>query len=329
MESLTEQLLEKSKEAFIMAIELYNKPTIRYRVEGFSMFICNAWELMLKAHMIKKLGENSIYYPDNKNRTLTLENCIKKVFTNDKDPLRQNLEKIIELRNTSTHFITQEYEMVYVPLFQSCVLNFNEKMYTFHEMDMSEIIPQNFLTLVVSMTALNEEEIIAKYPEEISHRLLSTSSTINDLIVNSNNSAFAIKIEHHHYITKNKDKATSFVKIESDADIPVKIIKDVRNPNETHNFTTKRCIEAINNRIKKENIPFRYKGENKKFTMNDFVMFCKYYNIKSDEKLCYTYTLNTVPTYSYSIHAINFIFEEIKKDPERIIENLKKKISVK
>lgn len=40
--NLTDSLLEKSKEAFVMAIEIYNKPTIRYRVEGFSFFICNA-----------------------------------------------------------------------------------------------------------------------------------------------------------------------------------------------------------------------------------------------------------------------------------------------
>lgn len=63
-----------------MAIEIYNKPTIKYRVEGFSFFICNAWELMLKAHMINKYGETSIYYKDNPSRTITLENCLKKIF---------------------------------------------------------------------------------------------------------------------------------------------------------------------------------------------------------------------------------------------------------
>lgn len=50
---ITNKLLDKAKEAFVMAIEIYNKPTIRYRIEGFSFFICNAWELMLKARMIK------------------------------------------------------------------------------------------------------------------------------------------------------------------------------------------------------------------------------------------------------------------------------------
>ena len=75
---LSNQLLDKSKEAFTMAIELYNKPTIHYRVEGFAMFICNAWELMLKAHILKVYGEKSIYYKDNPNRTLSFRKLYSK-----------------------------------------------------------------------------------------------------------------------------------------------------------------------------------------------------------------------------------------------------------
>lgn len=43
MENLSERLVNKSVEAFIMGLEIYNKPTIKYRIEGFSFFICNAW----------------------------------------------------------------------------------------------------------------------------------------------------------------------------------------------------------------------------------------------------------------------------------------------
>lgn len=32
---LIDNLLNKSEEAFLMAIEIYNKPTINYRLEGF------------------------------------------------------------------------------------------------------------------------------------------------------------------------------------------------------------------------------------------------------------------------------------------------------
>lgn len=44
----------------------------------------------------------------------------------------------------------------------------------FHNIDMTTIVPQNFLTLSISMKALNENEIIAKYPEEIANKILDT-----------------------------------------------------------------------------------------------------------------------------------------------------------
>lgn len=324
MEQLQYKLIEKSKEAFCMAIELYNKPTIKYRVEGFSLFICNAWELMLKAHMINVFGKASIYHKDNPQRTLSLENCVQKVFTNNKDPLRVNLEKIIELRNTSTHFITEEYEMVYVPLFQSCVINFNEKMMAFHNVDMTAIVSQNFLTLSVSMKALNESEIIAKYPEEIATKLLSANNTISDMIAGYNDK-FAIRIEHHHFITKDKDKATSFVGIDNSADAKVKIIKELKDPNTTHKYSTTSCVNEIAARLKRLGIVLKCNGEAKKFNSYHFNLFCKYYGIKENTKLCYQHQLTH--TYGYSIQTIDFIVEEIKKDPDNIIQNLRNYLS--
>lgn len=314
--NLQSKLIEKSKEAFVMAIEIYNKPTIKYRVEGFSFFICNAWELMLKAYMINRDGKNSIYYKDNPNRTLSLENCVKKVFTNEKSPLHRNLMKIIELRNTSTHFITEEYEMVYIPLFQACVLNFVEKMQEFHRVDMTEVIPQNFLTLAVSMKALDENIIRAKYPEELAERLISTTNELEPLI-KDNNQGFAIKIEHFDFITKDKNKATAFVHIDKNAKAGVKIIKELQDPNNTHKYTMKSAVKEIDKRLKKEGIMF---------TINAFVfnLFNVVYGIKENPKFCYIHKQYAQPSYTYSIQAVEFIVEEIKKDPINIVTNLKK-----
>lgn len=322
MENLTDKLLKKSKEAFMMAIEIYNKPTIHYRVEGFSFFICNAWELMLKAHVINSLGESKIYYPDNPNRTISLENCISKIFTNNKAPLRLNLEKIIELRNTSTHFITEEYEMIYIPLFQSCIFNFIEKMQEFHNIDMTEIIPQNFITLAVSMKSLSESEIRAKYPEEIANKMINTNSTISEMVENSN-SNFAIRIDHHHFITKDKSKATSFVHIDKNADTGIKIVKELKDPNDTHKFTAKKCIDEINKRLKKLQLSI---NDNSKFNKYHFDLFIKYFKLKSHAKYCYVYKVGSTPFYSYSIQTVDFIVDEIKKNPLNIIEDLKEKV---
>ncbi|UQW80953.1 DUF3644 domain-containing protein [Staphylococcus edaphicus] len=105
MENLSDKLIKKCIESFVMGLEVYNKPTIQYRIEGFSFFICNAWELMLKAELLNR-GEN-IYYEDNPERTINLNNAIKLIYPDENTRIRLNLEKIVDLRNISTHFIKQ------------------------------------------------------------------------------------------------------------------------------------------------------------------------------------------------------------------------------
>jgi len=41
-----------------------------------------------------------------------------------------------------------------------------------------------------------------------------------------NNQSFAIKVEHLHFLTKDKNKATSSVHIDKNAEVGVKIIKE-------------------------------------------------------------------------------------------------------
>jgi hypothetical protein len=46
---LSKELAEKSVQAALAAIEVYNKPSFSYREEVFSLLMANAWELLLKA----------------------------------------------------------------------------------------------------------------------------------------------------------------------------------------------------------------------------------------------------------------------------------------
>lgn len=323
-----ERLLDKSKEAFVMAIEIYNKPSIKYRLEGFSFFICNAWELMLKAHMINKFGEDSIYYTDKPNRTITLENCVQKIFTNEKAPLRKNLEKVIELRNTSTHFITEEYEAVYIPLLQACVFNYVDKMMEFHGEDMTQVIPENFITLSVRLKSLNETEIRGKYTEQVAEKLIGIQQTLEPM-VEENNGGFAIRVEHFHYVTKDKSKATEFYHIDNKAADAVRIIKEMKDPNDTHKYNAKACLKELNKRIVKDGIELLYRGNKAVMNQYHFNNFTAYFGMKENEKFCFVYQVSTQPQYSYSQQAIDFIYDEIKKTPSTILDDLKEKLTKK
>lgn len=323
-----ERILEKAQEAFVMAIEIYNKPTLKYRLEGFSFFICNAWELMLKAYIIEKDGEDAIYYHDKPNRTISLENCIQKVFTNEKSPLRKNLEKVIELRNTSTHFITEEYEAVYIPLLQACVFNFVEKMMAFHEIDMTQIIPENFITLSVRLRSLSETEIRGKYTKQIAEKLISIQNDI-DPLVQENNSSFAIRVEHYHYLTKDKSEATELYHIDNSSPNGVRIIKELKNPNNTHKYNAKACIKELNNRITRDDVKLKYRGVNTQINNYHFINLITYFGIKENEKMCFVYQISSQPQYSYSQQAIDFIYDQIITSPDSILDDIHKKLATK
>ncbi|MBE5839275.1 DUF3644 domain-containing protein [Butyrivibrio sp.] len=323
-----DRILEKAQEAFVMAIEIYNKPTLKYRLEGFSFFICNAWELMLKAYISEKDGEDAIYYHDKPNRTISLENCIQKVFTNEKSPLRKNLEKVIELRNTSTHFITEEYEAVYIPLLQACVFNFVEKMMDFHGIDMTQVIPENFITLSVRLRALDETEIRGKYSKQIAEKLIAVQNDI-DPMVQANNSSFAIKVEHYHYLTKNKSEATEIYHIDNSASNGVRIIKELKDPNNTHKYNAKACIKELNKRITRDGIHLKYRGNDAVINNYHFRNFTAYFGIKENEKMCFVYQISSQPQYSYSQQAIDFIYDQIKTSPEKILDDLHEKMAIK
>src|ERR1700739_3756668 len=56
-------LVEKATQAAVAAIEVYNKPGFTYREETFAILMLNAWELLLKARILK----------ENKNKLRSIE----------------------------------------------------------------------------------------------------------------------------------------------------------------------------------------------------------------------------------------------------------------
>ena len=319
MENLEKRLIEKSIEAFIMGLELYNKPTIKYRIEGFSFFIVNSWELMLKATLLKR--GDSIYFSDKPDRTLSLENVIRKIYTDKNTRIRLNLEKIIELRNISTHYITEDYEVKYVPLFQACVLNFVNEMQRFHGVDITQYIAQNFLTISARYEPLSNEELKLKYSPQVAEKLIKHSNEIDVLSAAYNSDKFAINIKQNLYVTKKKSEADFTVSIDSRSDNKVAVIKDLKDPSDTHKYSYKNVITAVQEKLKKKNIKLGYKSGFTQYVLNLIIDF---YNVKQEPKYAYEHVIGNQRSYTYSQQFIEFIVADIEKSPHNFVESLKK-----
>ena len=107
--NLKARLLDKSLEAYVLALETINRLTIQYRLESFCYLFCNAWELLLKTKILdENVDQEAIYYKTpigEPTRTLSLRDCLKRIIPNAKDPIRRNIERIEELRDESVHLV--------------------------------------------------------------------------------------------------------------------------------------------------------------------------------------------------------------------------------
>lgn len=310
---LIDKMLEKSQEAFLLAIEIYNKPTIKYRLEGFAFFICNAWELLLKSYIIKNNDMDSIYYKNKPDRTIALNECIKKVFTNEKDPTRKNLEIIVDLRNTSTHFIIKEMENIYLPFLQANTLNYSQKLFDFFNIDITKNIDTSFLSLVTNNANLSDTEILSKYGNEIFNKYKKIKTETTNLLENEQNNKLAININLNLRVVKNVNDAQLTFAVSKNAEDSIYIVDKIKDINTTYPYSQKNARELIMNNLKRKNIEINLHQTN-------FNLICNKYNLKDNED--YFYYHNLSKRYMCSQKLIDFVTNLLFENPQ-LIENIK------
>ncbi len=232
-----------------------------------------------------------------------------------------NLEKIIELRNISTHYITEDYEQKYIPLFQACVLNFANELKRFHDINVSDRISQNFLTITANYEPLDNEQIKLKYTPEVAEKLIQQANEIDVLNEVYDSDKFAINIRQNLYITKKSADADFTVAIEKGSDNHVEIVKELKDPSDTHKYSYQSVITVVQEKMTKENLRIDYTKGFNSYVLNLVIDF---YGIKDDPKYAYKHTIGKQEQYTYSQQFVEFIIVEIKKNPDRFVESLKK-----
>ena len=185
-------LLDKSLASAISAIEIYNKPDFKYRVETFSILIINAWELLLKSKILKdsrndlraiqiqgkpanKNGESSKRFYPKLNRsgnpmTIEIKRAIEKA--NISNALKDNLFILIEVRDNAIHFLNEdpliskrvsEIGMAnlksYIKLFHDW-FDYDLSQYNFYLMPMSFFHPHELESFSVNRRSQQIEKLL-------------------------------------------------------------------------------------------------------------------------------------------------------------------------
>lgn len=250
-----QSLIEKSTDACIAAIEIYNKPSFNYREEIFSILILNAWELLLKARILQqnnnKMSSIELFeYKKTKNgknykrKTKVLTNSgIAKTIGIDKSinlvrnssaqsfdmTCIDNIKLLKEIRDSSIHFFNSSMDLK-MKLFQlgtASLLNYSKCIKNWFDVDFEKY---NFYLMPLSFQSPNRviEALHNKSETESVSRVLRSIAEAERRSI-ERESMYDLSLNVNLKFVRTSDTTASKIKLGSsfDADsIPVHISEE-------------------------------------------------------------------------------------------------------
>ncbi|HEO9144773.1 TPA: DUF3644 domain-containing protein [Enterobacter asburiae] len=235
-------LLKRSLDAFILSLEIYNRPSLDNRVEAFCILAVNAWELLLKAELIKSAGIGEVF---NKNGySVCISEAIHKRFQQN-DPVKKNLDVLIELRDGAIHLLLPELQPELSRLFQACALNFQQRY--LNETGMSPLAGQSvgMLSLVIDGPKSDLMTIKENYGEMTANVAKDFLTRFHTTVEEQNSNEFSISIDYRLTLTKSEKDSDLSLGVGSNGNNAI-IIRETRDPDVTHPYYQGSAIERIN-----------------------------------------------------------------------------------
>ncbi len=198
----SEKLADKSIQAALSAIEIYNKPDFKYREESFSILMVNAWELLLKAKILLDNGEDErsiqqkgkdgkvISSRSGNPRTISIGESIKAI--NLEQVLMDHLFVLIEMRDNAVHLMNDS-PMLKVKMQEvgtATLRNYLEMAKEWFKVDLSRY---NFYLMPMSFFHPHELQSYSINSEPVQHQnMLRYIGTLEETHATVEDSRFSI-----------------------------------------------------------------------------------------------------------------------------------------
>lgn len=338
---LAKALLRKSKDNMILALEIYNRPSLSNRLDAFVLLFSTAWEQLLKAEIIELHDESSIYKNVTKTgrdrETISLRECLEKLYQ-AADPVRRNLEQIKFYRDKATHLLMPELQFLVSRIFQSGVQNYAEEFYEFTEQKFLDQDSSGLMTIVGEFQEPNVVRLKEIYGDEVGVDVFDLAKEIEREVMESDDIKFAIPLDIKLVFAKSDEKGETLVV--SRAEEGMEALKNaivVEKPVDrikTHPYKTTNAVQEIDKQVKEkldvsvldEYLPARDASSKKpKFGQNCFQSAVYSYKWK-DGNNKFHYKNPDPETHYYSLEAIDKIVKAIVSDKD-FLRRVKKKYS--
>ena len=246
--SVSVELLTKSREAALSAVQIFNSPLITFKSEIFIVLMNIAWVYLLHAYYRKKGIEYRYFKMAGKNRIFDktacgahkyweLERCLKARESPVDKESASNLRFLIGIRHEIEHQMTSRIDSSLSAKFQACCLNYNQYVKTLfgEKFGIDQYLAFSLQFSSISREQANSLASAVKMPSHIKAFVTNFETNLTDEEFNSPKFAYRVLFVAKTANRKGQaDEVIEFVKsgteLASNVNQAYAIIKETERP---------------------------------------------------------------------------------------------------
>jgi hypothetical protein len=259
--SIKTELIKKSREAALAAVQIFNNPNITFKSESYVVLMIIAWTYLLHAYFKSKNIEYRYYQQKDKKRIFDktkygaykhweLERCLNEKQSPLDNATENNLKFLIGLRHEIEHQMTTRIDDILSARFQACCLNYN---YYIQKLFGNEYGIEKHLSFSLQFSSISAEQksLLEEYPNlprNIEGYIVDFDEQLSDEEFTSPH--FAYRILFVPKLANRKGQADRVIEfIKSDSPLASSINKEyaVIKETEKKKYLPKQIVELIKN----------------------------------------------------------------------------------
>lgn len=174
---LVEEYVIKARDSAILAIDIYNRPVVSFRSQGYIVLMIIAWTALFHA-IYESIGKNYYYkikddyeLIDGEKKAFELEKCIDMCGNMLSNAEKQNLKLFIKLRNKIEHRHVPKFDFFIFGECQAMLLNFEslitKKFTSYYALNNALSIPLQVSSIRTNAQTKAIKKIQAEHYDEL------------------------------------------------------------------------------------------------------------------------------------------------------------------
>lgn len=220
--SIKKELIKKSREAAMSAVQIYNNPNILFKSESFVVLMNIAWTYLMHAFYRENKIDYRYYKMKNVRKKFSktkngafIHWDLSKCINNENCPVdkdtKNNLMFIIGLRNEIEHKMTSKIDELLAPKFQACCINYNDYV---KELFCDKYGIDKHLSFTIQFSAISiEQKQMTKKESHLPKNIISFIDNFEKELTSEeyNNPKYAYRVIFTPKIVNHKGQADQII----------------------------------------------------------------------------------------------------------------------